>query len=65
MDLYFGRFADAHLTQLDDAELDAYEELLAQEDTLIMRWVTGQDEVPHAYSAMVERLKTFAISQEI
>lgn len=41
MDLVFGRFADAELTGLDDADLAEFETLLSRQDTDLFKWVTG------------------------
>ena len=45
-DLVLGPFADAHLTALDEAELDQLELLLEQPDHDLYAWITGQTEPP-------------------
>ncbi|MEM0976647.1 MAG: succinate dehydrogenase assembly factor 2 [Pseudomonadota bacterium] len=62
MDLFFGRFADAHLDRLDSQALDDFEALLMQEDPHVMSWVTRQEPCPSEYRAMVDRLRTYAES---
>jgi antitoxin CptB len=46
MDLILGRFADAEIAALTDAELDQYERLLDITDTELLPWVTGERSVP-------------------
>ena len=46
MDLILGPYADAHLAELNDEALDAYEELLAENDQDLYRWAAGTEPVP-------------------
>ena len=46
MDLILGRFADAEIAALTEAELDQYESLLDISDTELLPWITGQHPVP-------------------
>ena len=46
VDLILGRFADARLALLDDAELDAFEALLDTPDQEVLGWVLGELPVP-------------------
>jgi antitoxin CptB len=41
-DLLLGRFANAALPTLNDSELDAYEALLAEEDSTIWKWFSNE-----------------------
>jgi len=45
-DLIMGRFADACLATLSEAELDDYERLLEVQDQDLFAWVTGEQPVP-------------------
>lgn len=45
-DLILGRFADAHIAELSEEELDQFEALLAEIDRDILAWLTGEAEVP-------------------
>jgi antitoxin CptB len=45
-DLIMGRFADAHIGDLSDAELDEYESLLEVQEQDLLSWMTGQLEIP-------------------
>jgi len=49
MDLVLGAFADAEIASLSDAELDALERIMAEEDADLIKWVTGEKPVPEAY----------------
>lgn len=45
-DLLFGRFADTALPKLDDAGLDQYESLLAEDDGNLWKWFSGELPLP-------------------
>lgn len=47
-DLILGRFADARIEALTEAELEQYEALLDVPDTDFLKWVTGERPVPAA-----------------
>lgn len=49
MDLVLGAFADAEIASLSNAELDALERIMAEEDADLIKWVTGEAPVPEAY----------------
>jgi antitoxin CptB len=52
-DLLLGRFADACIGDMSDAELDDYERLLEVPDHDIYGWVTGELEIPQDYRSDV------------
>lgn len=64
MDLVLGPFADAHLDGFGHAELDRLEALMDEEDTDLLKWVMGQEQLPaHAdadlfATILAYRLKT-------
>jgi antitoxin CptB len=59
-DLILGRFADAHIGDLTDAELDEYERLLEVPDHDIYYWVTGEREIaPEFRSDLFARIARF------
>ena len=41
MDLIMGRFADAHIAEFHDAELDDYEQLMELRDQEVLSWIDG------------------------
>jgi len=45
-DLILGRFADAQIHTLDEAELDAFEALLEEQDRDVLAWLTGEVPTP-------------------
>jgi antitoxin CptB len=46
MDLVLGRFADAQIATLSDADLDEYETWLEVPDQQIFTWVNGTQKAP-------------------
>jgi antitoxin CptB len=60
MDLVLGRFADAHIANLSDADLDEYEAWLVVPDQQIFTWVNGSQPAPAAIdTALFRRLRDF------
>lgn len=60
MDLLLGRFADAEIAGLDDAELSALEQVMAEADWDLFAWITGAREIPAASdTAMLRRIIAF------
>jgi antitoxin CptB len=59
-DLIMGQFADAHIANLTDAELDQFEQLLDAQEHDLLAWVTNQADVPpHEDTALFRRLRDF------
>ena len=46
MDLVLGGFADDHIETLSPAEFDEFEAILAEQDTELLKWVTGEAPTP-------------------
>jgi antitoxin CptB len=62
-DLIMGRFADAHIEALGDAELEQYEHLLDALETDLLSWMTGVAAVPAEHdTAMFRRVREFYFS---
>ena len=60
VDLIMGRFADAQIGNLSEADLDEFERLIEVLDRDLLSWVTGEAEVPENYDSDVfRRLKAF------
>lgn len=56
MDILLSAYADANLTQMDDAKLDLYDQLLHENDQDLYQWVTGQVVAPAPYTALIEEV---------
>ncbi|MHB2166286.1 FAD assembly factor SdhE [Alsobacter sp. R-9] len=60
MDLIMGQFADAHIADLSEAELDVYEQLIEVPDRDLFAWLTDAAPVPENYDTDVYRkVKSF------
>ena len=60
MDLIMGRFADAEIGALSEADLDEFERLIEVLDRDLLSWVTGEVAVPENYDTdLFRRLKGF------
>jgi antitoxin CptB len=60
MDLLMGRFADAALAAMPEAELDDFERLIEVPDPELFRWIMGEADAPANYdTALFRKLKTF------
>src|SRR5260370_24277564 len=55
MDLVMGKFADAEISRLGEAELDEYERLLELPDGELLGWITGEQEIAADYDCTVLR----------
>lgn len=53
MDLILGQFADAHIESLTEAELDQYEALMEALDRDLLKWVTGEADVPEEFNTPI------------
>jgi antitoxin CptB len=59
-DLIMGRFADAHIGELTDAELDEFEHLLDAWESELLAWLTGASAVPAQHDTpMFRRVRDF------
>jgi antitoxin CptB len=59
MDLILGPYADLHLADMTEAEIDAFERLLDEPDLDILPWVLGQRAAPPAHVVLVGQLAEF------
>jgi antitoxin CptB len=60
MDLVLGRFADAHLASLAEAELGELERWLEIPDQQIFAWVNGMEMTPQEFdTSLFRRLRDF------
>lgn len=57
LDLIMGTFADRHIAELSESELDLYDHILTLPDPDLYNWVTGLEQVPANYmNPVMERL---------
>jgi antitoxin CptB len=56
LDLLIGSFADRHLADMDDAQLDRFETLLEIPEPVLFDWLTGVYKPPPEYDFDVTRL---------
>ena len=60
MDIIYGKFADAQIAALSDAELDQLEALMELPDRDVLMFMTGEADTPANYdTALFRRLKDF------
>jgi antitoxin CptB len=60
MDLILGRFTDAEIDRMDEAEFEDFERLLEAPDVDLYDWVTGRTEAPLEFdTAVFRRLRAF------
>jgi antitoxin CptB len=61
MDLIMGRFADALIGELSEAEVDAFERLSEAPEPDLYAWITDKRPVPAEHdTALFRRLRAFA-----
>jgi antitoxin CptB len=59
-DLMMGRFAQDHIGQCDEAQLDIFEDFLDESDADIFDWVTGRLALPDLpCRAFLEQMQAF------
>jgi antitoxin CptB len=60
MDLIMGRFADATIDTLNEAEVDLFERLSDAPDPDLYAWISGERAMPAEYDhELMRRLRTF------
>jgi len=65
MDLIMGRFADAMIGDLSEAEVDAFERLSEQPEPDVYAWITGDRPVPPEHdTTLFKKLRNFARNEE-
>ncbi len=60
MDLVLGPYADAQLSAMTLAELDAFDAILEENDQDLMAWMLGQKEPPIAHAGLISVLASHA-----
>jgi antitoxin CptB len=66
MDLIFGRFADVHLSDMHDSDLDEFEMMLETSDRDLVKWFTGEESVPDvADTPLFRRIAAYALDGQL
>lgn len=62
-DVILGHFCDAHVEQMNEAELREFEMILQQDDADLYRWLTGEQAIPTALNGnrVLQRLLAFVL----
>ena len=60
MDLILGPFSDRHLTELSEADLLVYDQLLEENDQDLYLWVTGVGQAPVQIRDLLDRIAVLA-----
>jgi antitoxin CptB len=61
VDLITGRFADAHIGTLSEAEVDDFEQLMDVPEPELLAWVMGTEATPARYdTALLRRMRDFS-----
>ena len=55
-DILLGRFADSHINELSDGQLDQLEALMQHNDIDVMNWIIGKTPIPEAFDTEVMNL---------
>jgi antitoxin CptB len=60
MDLIMGKFADAEIGEMSEADLDDFERLSEMPDPELYNWIANNAEVPAQHdTALLKRLRAF------
>ena len=66
VDLMLGRFAERHVMEMSDEELDAYEQILSQETIDIFNIISGKEAGPEELQVeTLEKVKRFCETDEM
>lgn len=58
MDLIMGGFAKKHVPDMDEHQLEAYEELLKENDPNLYNWIIGKEVAPsHVPQDLLKKLQ--------
>ena len=57
MDLILSAFADARLDEMDDAALEHYDALLAENDQDLYQWVSNQATPPPEFADLIAQIR--------
>jgi len=61
MDLILMGFSQAHLAELNEAELAVYDRLLSENDHDLYQWVSGLGHEPEEYKSLMDSIRAGAV----
>jgi antitoxin CptB len=62
-DIVIGGFANAHLASLSPAQLDAFEDLIGQDDQPLYAWIIGREPTPPEFDGeMMDLIRAYRFS---
>ncbi|CUH78570.1 succinate dehydrogenase assembly factor 2 [Tropicibacter naphthalenivorans] len=56
MDILLVRFTEARLADMTDAQLDAYEAMMNENDQDLYQWISGQRPAPAEHADMIQEI---------
>lgn len=59
LDLLLGAYAEGKCDAMDRAELDAFEQLLSEEETSLQTWLLGREDPPHQHRPLIATILAF------
>ena len=57
LDLILGTFSNNNVSNLEMAELELYEQLLANDDYVIYNWLFGNEEIPKIFKNLIKQIQ--------
>ncbi len=57
MDILLMRYSERHLANLNEPELDLYEDLLSENDQDLYKWVSGQEPAPDRFNTLIKQIE--------
>lgn len=64
LDMFFGPFAEKHLKNFTEQELDEYEKILETHEPVLFDWITGKQKPPEEFSGPVmKKILNYSIDQ--
>lgn len=59
-DILLGKFARLHLADMSEADLEAFESLIEEQDIDVLDWVSGKQALPTAFDTpLFQRIRSF------
>lgn len=66
MDLIFGRYVDAHVAGMTDAQLDEIESLMRLPDQELLKWLDGREPAPANQNIpLIDAIRDFSVANPV